>query len=315
MAEQAVASPGFSPMRLWNDKEARSVIIQILTMALLAAFLAYIVSNAIANLEAIGKTFSYDFLSQPASYDINQTLIPYTSRSTHFEAAIVGLLNTLLVAVCGIILATVLGFILGVLRLSSNWLVNRMAYCFIEFTRNVPVLLHILLIHGIIVTSLPTPKQAGADSSDIFFFTNRGVFAPSPQFEPAFWAVFIALLVAIAFAIGFSKYAHKVQDQTGKHLPVFWITLGAIIGLPLIVYFIAGMPMTWETPAFKGFNFKGGMVMRPEFLALWLALSYYTASFIAEIVRAGIISVSYGQSEASFALGHWYNQRMKLVER
>lgn len=300
-------------MRLWNDKEARSIIIQILTMALLVAFLAYIVTNAIANLEAIGKTFSYGFLSEPASYDINQTLIPYTSRSTHLEAAIVGLLNTLLVAVCGIILATILGFILGVLRLSSNWLVNKMAYCFIEFTRNVPVLLHILLIHGIIVTSLPTPKQAGTESGDIFFFTNRGVFAPSPQFEPAFWAVAIAFVAAIVFAIGFSKYAHKVQDETGKHLPVFWVSIGAIVGLPLIVYFIAGMPLHWETPALKGFNFKGGMVLRPEFLALWLALSYYTASFIAEIVRAGIISVSYGQSEAAFALGLRPNRTLSLI--
>ena len=313
MAEQAVAGPGFSPMRLWNDKDARSVIIQILTMALLVAFLAYIISNAIANLEAIGKTFSYDFLSEPASYDINQTLIPYTSRSTHLEAAIVGLLNTLLVAVCGIILATILGFILGVLRLSSNWLVNRMAYCFIEFTRNVPVLLHILLLHGIIVTSLPTPKQAGAEGEGIFFLTNRGFFVPRPEFEPAFWAVAIAFVAAIAFAIGFNKYAHKVQDETGKHLPVFYVSLGAIIGLPLIVYFIAGMPMTWETPALKGFNFKGGLVLRPEFLALWLALSYYTASFIAEIVRAGILSVSYGQTEASYALGLRPNRTLSLI--
>jgi general L-amino acid transport system permease protein len=312
MAEQAVMSPGFSPMRLWNDKEARSVIIQILTMALLVAFLAYIVSNAIANLEAIGKTFSFGFLNEPASYDINQTLIPYTSRSTHFEAAIVGLLNTLLVAVCGIVLATILGFLLGVLRLSSNWMVNRMAYCFIEFTRNVPVLLHILLIHGIIVTSLPRPKQA-LDLGGTFFLSNRGFFAPSPQFEPAFWAVFIAFLLAIVFVIGFSRYAHKVQDQTGKHFPVFWISLGAIIGLPLIVFFIAGMPLTWQIPELKGFNYAGGLVLRPEFLALWLALSYYTASFIAEIVRAGILAVSYGQTEAAYAIGLRPNRTLSLI--
>jgi general L-amino acid transport system permease protein len=242
MAQVASTSEGFSFGRLWNDKHARSVIIQILTMALLVAFIAYIVTNAIANLEAIGKTFSFGFLNEPASYDINQHLIPYTSRSTHLQAAIVGLLNTLLVAVCGIVLTTLLGFTLGVLRLSSNWLVNRMAYCFIEMTRNVPVLLHILLIHGIIVTSLPQPKQA-IDLGGTFFLSNRGFFVPSPQFEPAFWAVAIAFLVALVFAIGFSRYAHKVQDQTGKHLPAFWVSLGAIIGLPLIVYFIAGMPL------------------------------------------------------------------------
>jgi general L-amino acid transport system permease protein len=312
MAQQAVVGPGFSPLRLWNDKEARSVIIQILTVVLLVAFIAYIVSNAIANLEAIGKTFSFGFLFEPSSYDINQHLIPYTSRSTHLTAAIVGLLNTLLVAICGIVLATVLGFILGVLRLSSNWLVNRMAYCFIEFTRNVPVLLHILLIHGIIVTSLPVPKQA-LDVGGTFFFSNRGFFVPSPQFEPAFWAVAIAFLVALVFAIGFAKYAHKVQDATGKHYPVFWINLGAIVLLPVIVYFITGMPLTWQIPELKGFNYQGGMVLRPEFLALWLALSYYTSSFIAEIVRAGILSVSYGQTEAAYALGLRPNRTLSLI--
>ncbi len=312
MAQQAVVSPGFSLGRLWNDKEARSVIVQILTMVLLVAFLAYIISNAIANLAAIGKTFSYDFLFEPASYDINQHLIPYTSRSTHLTAAVVGLLNTLLVAVCGIALATVLGFILGVLRLSSNWLVNRMAYCFIEFTRNVPVLLHILLIHGIIVTSLPVPKQA-LGLGDTFFFSNRGFFVPSPEFQPAFWAVVAAFLVALVFAIGFAKYAHKVQDETGKHYPVFWINLGAMVLLPVIVYFIAGMPLTWQIPELKGFNYQGGMVLRPEFLALWLALSYYTSSFIAEIVRAGILSVSYGQTEAAFALGLRPNRTLSLI--
>ena len=312
MAHLAITGEGFSFGRLWNDKDARSVLIQILTLAALLAFIAYIVSNAVANLEAIGKTFSFGFLSEPASYDINQTLIPYTSRSTHFEAAIVGLLNTLLVAVCGIVLTTLLGFTLGVLRLSSNWLVNRMAYCWIEMTRNVPVLLHILLIHGIIVTSLPRPKQA-IDVGGSFFLSNRGFFVPSPQFEPAFWAVAIAFVAAIVFAVGFSKYAHNVQDETGKHLPVFWVNLGAIVGLPLIVYFIAGMPMHWETPALKGFNFKGGMVLRPEFLALWLALSYYHGSFIAEIVRAGILSVSYGQTEASYALGLRPNRTLSLI--
>jgi general L-amino acid transport system permease protein len=312
MTELAITTKGFSLGRLWNDKEARAVIIQILTVALLVAFLAYIVSNAIANLEAIGKTFSFGFLFEPASYDINQHLIPYTSRSTHLTAAIVGLLNTLLVAVCGIILATVLGFILGVLRLSSNWLVNRMAYCFIEFTRNVPVLLHILLIHGIIVTSLPVPKQA-LDLGGTFFFSNRGFFVPGPQFEPAFWAVVVAFLVALVFAIGFRKYARKVQDSTGKHYPVFWINLGAIVLLPVVVYFIAGMPLTWQIPELKGFNYQGGMVLRPEFLALWLALSYYTSSFIAEIVRAGILSVSYGQTEAAYALGLRPNRTLSLI--
>ena len=239
-------------------------------------------------------------------------MIPYTSRSTHLRAAVVGLLNTLLVAACGIVLATLLGFILGVLRLSSNWLVNRMAYCFIEFTRNVPVLLHILLIHGIIVTSLPVPRQA-IDVGNTFFLSNRGFFVPSPQFEPAFWAVLIAFLAALVFAYGFRKYARKVQDETGKQYPVVWINLAAIVLLPAIVYFITGRPMTWQFPELTGFNYQGGMVLRPEFLALWLALSYYHGSFIAEIVRAGILSVSYGQTEAAYALGLRPNRTLSLI--
>ncbi|MDX1424783.1 MAG: ABC transporter permease subunit, partial [Kiloniellales bacterium] len=252
MAELAATGEGVSLSRLWNDKTARAVLIQILTMVLLAAFIAYIVSNAIANLEAIGKTFSFGFLSEPASYDINQHLIPYTSRSTHLRAAVVGLLNTLLVAACGIVLTTLLGFTLGVLRLSSNWLVNRMAYWWIEMTRNVPVLLHILLIHGIIVTSLPRPKQA-IDVGSTFFLSNRGFFVPSPQFEPAFWAVAIAFVAAIAFAVAFARYARKVQDETGKRYPVLWINLAALVLLPALVYVIAGRPMTWQFPELKGF--------------------------------------------------------------
>ena len=312
MAQQAVMGGGFSTARVWNNKEARSVILQILTIVLLFAFLAFIISNVNANLAAIGKTFSFDFLFLPASYDISQTLIPYNSRSTHLRAAVVGLLNTLLVAGCGIVLATILGFTIGILRLSSNWLVNRMAYCFIEMTRNVPLLLHILLIHGIIVTSLPRPKQA-INMGEAFFLSNRGFFLPSPQFEPAFWAVFIAFLVAMTFAIGFNRYARKVQNETGKHYPVFWICLGAIIGLPLTVYFLAGMPLSWEIPELSGFNYQGGMVLRPEFVALWLALSYYHASFIAEIVRGGIIAISHGQMEAAYALGLKPNRTLSLI--
>jgi general L-amino acid transport system permease protein len=227
-------------------------------------------------------------------------------------AAIVGLLNTLLVAVCGIIMATIMGFVMGVLRLSSNWIVNRMVYCFIEFTRNVPVLLHILLIHALVVHTLPIPKNA-VDVGDAMFFTNRGVFMPSPELQPLFWAVFIVFLAAVAFAVVFSRWAHKVQDETGKIYPVFWICVGAIIGLPLVVYFVTGMPIVWDMPELKGFNYRGGFVLRPEFLALWLALSYYTASFIAEIVRAGILAVSYGQTEASYALGLRPGRTLSLI--
>ena len=233
----------------------------------------FIVSNAITNLEAIGKGYSFSFLWEASNYDINQTLIEYNSRSPHIRAAMVGVLNTLLVAISGIIIATIVGFVLGVLRLSDNWLINKVVYFYIEYVRNVPVLLHILLVHGIVVNSLPIPKNAIAVGEGTFFLTNRGFYTPKPLFEPAMWAVFIAFLVGIAFTWWFRNYAHKVQDATGKIYPVFWISLGAIIGLPIIVYFLAGSPMTFEMAVLKGFNFKGGLVLRPEYIALTLALA------------------------------------------
>jgi len=224
----------------------------------------------------------------------------------------VGIINTLLVAVCGLVLATILGFILGVLRLSRNWLTNKLAYVYIEYVRNVPVLLHILLIHGIIVHTLPVPKQA-INLSDTAFLTNRGFFMPQPGAEPLFWIVVGLFVAGILFSLWFSRYAQKVQDQTGHRYPVFWINLAAIIGVPLVVHFLLGNPIVWDVPELKGFNFKGGMVIRPEFIALWLALSLYTAAFIGEIVRAGITAVSWGQTEASYALGINRGRTLNLV--
>ncbi len=301
--------------KLWTNREARSVILQILTMACLIGFFAFILTNAVANLAAVGKTFSYDFLSEPASYDINQSLIDYTSRDTHFRAGVVGLINTALVAFCGILLATIVGFILGVLRLSPNFLLNRISYCFIEFTRNVPVLLHILLIHGILVHSLPHPRVASTDYNiaNLFFLSNRGVFAPRPIMEPLLWATIIAFAAGIGFTWWFRRYAKNVQDATGKIYPVFWISLGAIIGFPVLVFAVTGAPITWDVPEFQRFNFNGGMVLLPEFMALWLALSLYTSAFIGEIVRSGILSVSHGQWEAAGALGIKRGRILNLV--
>ena len=313
MSDIALSTPQRNIIsRLWNDKETRSVIVQIIAFAAIFAFFFYMARNAFINLEAIGKDISLEFLSQPASYDISQSLIEYTSRSSHFTAMIVGILNTLLVAVFGVVLATLLGFLLGVLRLSKNWLTNRLAYVYIEYVRNVPVLLHILLIHGLIVHTLPLPKNA-VNMADAAFLTNRGFFIPSPHFEPLFWIVFGLFVAGIVFSVWFKYYAKRVQDATGKYYPVFWISLGAIIGIPLIVYFILGSPITWEIPVLKGFNYAGGLTIRPEFIALWIALSCYTAAFIGEIVRAGISAVNWGQTEASAALGLSRSRTLNLV--
>lgn len=307
-----VAPPSFTIGSLWTDKRYRGVIIQVVVITLVFAFVWYVVGNAIENLARLGKTFGFSFLQQPASYDINQHLIEYNSRDTHLRAAVVGVLNTLMIAIAGIILATIFGFFLGVLRLSPNWLVNRLAYCYIEFMRNVPVLVHILLVHGLIINTLPKPREA-LNYADSVFLSNRGFYVPKPVGEPLFWAVLAALAIGIVGTFIYRRYARQLQADTGRQSPVFWVSIGLIAGLPMLVFLVTGMPLSWDVPALKGFNFKGGMVLKPEFIALWLALSMYTAAFIAEVVRAGILAVSHGQTEASLALGLPRRRTMNLV--
>ena len=299
--------------RLWGHQETRAVIIQIVTVAVVFASLALVLRNVVLNLEAIGKEFSFDFLSAPAAYDITfSPFIDYTSRDTHLVAAAVGILNTLLVAVCGVVAATLLGVTMGILRLSRNWLVNRIVYVFLEFTRNVPVLLHILLVHGIVVTTLPAPRKA-IDVGEAMFITNRGLYVPSPVLEAGSGIVVAVLVVSIVAAVLFRRWAKRVQAETGKIYPVFWICTGVVVGATAIAFLAMGAPLSWDVPALKGFNFQGGMALKPEFLALWLALTYYTSCFIAEIVRAGILAVSHGQSEAAYALGLRPNRNLQLV--
>ena len=311
-SDQQVSTQPNYLLSLWRNKETRSVILQIITIAVFFAFLAYIINNAILNLAALGKTFSFDFLDLPASYDINQRLIEYTSQSTHLRAFFVGLLNTLLVAFFGVITATILGFLLGVIRLSNNWVASRLVYVFIELTRNVPVLLHILLIHGIIVHILPSPKQAHT-LADSIFLSNRGLTIPDPIIGEGLSYTVIAFFTAVGIIIAFAKWARKVRDESGKIYPVFWISVGILFGLPLLVFLLSGLPLTWHVPKMGRFNLKGGITMIPELLALWLALSLYTSAFIAEIVRAGIMAINKGQWEASEAVGLTRDRTLNLV--
>jgi general L-amino acid transport system permease protein len=301
-------------LQLWRNKESRGVIIQIFTMALVFALLAAIARNVVINLEAVGKEFSFGFLLWPAAYDIGfSPFLEYTNKSTHLRAAVVGLLNTLLVAFWGCILATVLGFVLGIMRLSSNWLVSKISYAYVEFMRNVPILIHILAIYSLVVTLLPPAKKAINVGADAFFLSNRGFYVPSPVFEDGAAFVGIVVLISIALVYFFKRWARRTQDETGKIYPVLWISVGILIALPGIAFLAMGMPLSWDVPALKGFNFRGGMAIKPEFLALWLALSLYTACFIAEIVRAGILAVSHGQTEAAFALGLRPNRTLQLI--
>ena len=300
-------------LRLWRNQKYRSVFIQIITMVVLFAVLGLIGKNVATNLEIAGKDFSFGFLNYPAGYDITfQPFIPYTPTDTHFDAAIIGILNTLLVAVSGVILATILGFTMGILRLSNNWLISRLVYVFLEFTRNVPILLHILFVHSIFLYVFPVPKRA-ISISDTFFFSNRGILIPSPVFEDGFGYVWTVLLIAIAIVAVFVYLAKKNQDETGKIYPIFTISLAILFCLPLFTFFVSGAPLSWEIPVLKGFNFKGGISIKPEYMALTFALSYYTSCFIAEIVRGGILAISHGQTEAADALGLSPNKTLQLV--
>lgn len=309
---QAPPRQSFSIGKIWTDKRTRGLVIQLMATIAICAIILYLAGNVVENFQKLGKPFGFGFLQQESNYDISQSLIEYSSRSTHLRAAVVGILNTLLIAVCGIILASILGFILGVLRLSPNWIVNRLAYCYIEFVRNVPVLVHILLVHGILVHSLPKPKQA-IDMADSFFLTNRGFFVPKPVMEPLFWLVVAAFVAGVVYAFWYRRMARIKQAATGEQSPVFWVMLGAIVGAPILAFLLTGMPLAWDIPALKGFNFKGGMALKPEFLSLWLALSLYTAAFIAENVRSGIEAVNKGQTEAALALGLPRKKTLNLV--
>jgi len=302
-----------NPINLLNDQKIRSLILQTVTLILVLLLVFLILQNITVNLASVGKEFSFGFLNYPAGYDITfQPFIEYSPTDTHFRAGLVGLLNTLLVAVTGIIFATILGFVLGICRLSSNFLVNRLSYLFVEFTRNVPILLHILFIHSIIIHTLPVPKKA-ISIADTVHLTNRGFFIPRPTFEDGFTYVIAALFVSIIFAIIYRVWAKRVQTETGKIYPIFSISLIIVFGITGITFLLSGAPIGFEIPVLRGFNFRGGLAVRPEYIALWFALSYYTAAFIAEIVRGGILAIHKGQTEAAYAVGLTPNRTLQLV--
>lgn len=292
--------------------EVRQVIYQVLLLAGLAFVGWWVVNNIADNLQRQNIASGFDFLGRTSGFDISQTLIPYSNVSTYGRAFWVGLLNTLLVAAIGIFLATVVGFTMGIARLSSNWLIARLATFYIEIVRNVPLLLQLLFWYVAVLKNLPGPRQslpfAGGGYLNV-----RGLYLPAPVTEPGFGAVIVFLVIGIAASIGLYVWARRRQMQTGQQFPVFRWSLGLIIGLPLVVHLALGSPMHWEYPVLRGFNFQGGIVVQPELLALLLGLSIYTASFIAEIVRAGILGVSRGQKEAAKALGLTDGQMLRLV--
>ena len=297
---------------IWRNEKSREIIIQIFVLFCIGWFLSWLVMNVNANFKALGKDISFEFLFIPAGYDINQYLIDYNNRDTHLRAGIVGLLNTGLVAIFGIILATVMGVALGIIRLSKNWLASKLAYWYVEFTRNVPILLHILLWHGIIINTFPQTRQA-INFGDLTFLSNRGFYLPKPITESGIEFVYLCFVISLIFSVLFNKYAKRKQDLTGVQHPVFWINTAVIIILPSLAFLLSGLPLSFEIPVLKGFNFRGGLHMSPELAALTFALGIYTAAFIAEIVRAGILAIDKGQREAAESIGLKPSKVMNLV--
>lgn len=310
---------GFRISQLLYDSRYRSLTIQVFAFMLMMLGLSWLVSNTVENLTALGKDPSFSFLGQRAGYDINQRLIPYSSDSTHGRAAVVGILNTLLVAVLGCLLATLIGVLMGVLRLSRNWIVARLAAVYVEGFRNVPLLLWIIVIFAVMTESMPAPRdfRAGGDAAMLLFdtvaVTNRGVYLPAPTFGPGWQGVVGALALSLVGLWAFRRWARRQQELTGRILPVGWIGLGMVIVPALLMQLLLGGPIGLDYPELGGFNFNGGVHLRNSLIALWLALSLYTGAFIAEVVRGGILAVSKGQTEAAYALGLRPGRTMSLI--
>ena len=297
---------------LWRNSHVRGWFFQAVTLSIFLYIGWSLWDNLQTNLANRGITTGFGFLDTESGFGIVSHLIEYSESSSYGRAFLVGLLNTLLVSFIGIILATMLGLIVGVARLSSNWLVSRMALAYVEIIRNIPLLLQIFFWYFVVLRSLPSPRQS-INWWDAIFLNNRGIYIPSPLPEDGFSLVGWIFGAALLLSIVLFRWAKKRQYQTGKIFPRWRVTMGMVVGLPLLFYFIQGAPLGWELPALRGFNFQGGLVMIPEFMALLLALSIYTASYIAEIVRAGIQAVNRGQSEAALSLGLSYGQTLRLV--
>jgi general L-amino acid transport system permease protein len=317
-----LTAPPREPFRLSQllyDARYRSLTIQVVAAILIMLLLVELVNNTVTNLASLGKDIDFGFLGTTAGYDINQQIIPFSSQDTHARAAFVGILNTLVVAALGCVLATIIGVLAGVLRLSKNWLVARIMTVYVEAMRNTPLLIWIYIVFAVMTEATPQPREfrEGGGSSMILWdsvaITNRGVFIPAPVWGEGSGVVIAVFLLSILGIFLLRSYARKRQEQTGQQLPVLWISLGLFFVPALLAYFVMGRPVSLDLPELGGFNFEGGIQVRNSFIALWLALSLYTSAFIAEIVRAGILAVSKGQTEAAFALGIQPNRTMQLV--
>lgn len=295
-----------------NRPEVRRVVYQVILVVALVALFWMMISNAITNLRRQNVTAGFDFLDRTAGFDISQTLISYSAQSTFQQAILVGLANTLVVAVIGIVLATVVGFVMGIARLSSNWLVAKVAAVYVEVSRNIPLLLQLFIWYFAVAINLPPVRQSYLIPGG-GFLSVRGLYIAKPIPQPGFGWVLAGLAAGIVLAIGFAYFARKQQLKTGRRLPVLWTTLSLVIGLPVVAYLLAGQPLSLDYPELRGFNFAGGLSIQPELFAMVLGLVFYTGGYIAEIVRSGILGITRGQKEAARALGLPNGLVMRLV--
>lgn len=301
-AQNANTSESRSLASLANDPQVRGVFYQVVTLALLVLFVWTVANNTINNLNKAHIASGFGFLNGRAGFDIGQHLIAYSSDSTYGRALVVGILNTLQVAVVGIITASIIGFLVGIGRLSHNWLIAKICQIYVEIFRNIPPLLVIFFWYKGVLSILPQAKNA-IQLPFSMFLSNRGFAYPKPIFGDSFLIVTIAFFAGIIATIVIAKWAAKRQMATGQQFPVLSTGLALIIGLPVVAFLAMGMPITFDYPVEGKFNLTGGSVVGPEFISLYLALSFYTAAFIAEIVRGGIRAVAKGQTEAASALG------------
>jgi general L-amino acid transport system permease protein len=297
---------------LINDPKVRGLFYQFLVMGGLFAFVVFIGLNTAANLARQGKTTGFDFFFSTSGFDIFFTLIPYSRASFYWEAFLVGMLNTLLVSAIGIVVATMLGFLLGIARLSPNWIVAKLATVYVETIRNIPLLLQLFFWYFAVLKALPGVRQS-IEMLGGTILNQRGLYLARPLPDANFTWVFWAFVIAIVGSIGVKIWAKKRLEQTGKRFPVGLTALGLIIVLPAVVWLVSGASVAFEYPELVRFNFVGGIELPPEFVALLLGLSLYTAAFIGETVRAGILAVDHGQTEAAQSLGFRDGDRLRLV--
>jgi len=299
-------------LTILRNEKVRGILYQVLVIFGFVAFIWFVAQNTAHNIEVRGIKSGFGFLDSTAGFDITETPIPFTPQSTHWDVFKVGLLNTLIIAFAGIVLSSMIGLIIGVSRLSSNWLINRLAAGYIETFRNIPVLLQILFWYNVVLATLPAARKS-FNLLDTIFINNRGLFIPKPLWGEGSWIIGVAIVVAIGVGWMIHRWALKRHDETGANFPVLPLNLALLVVLPTVAYWVSGVSVEFDYPVFKGFNFRGGKVFTPEFLALLFALSIYTATFIAEAIRSGIEAVPKGQKEAATSLGLTPMQSLRFV--